>query len=620
MKLSRFKSLTITGITFLMLLLLMPLSAQPSGGPYGPVRQKYDLPSVKGKIYYAAPEGNAGATGESLSFPITIEAAFEKVRSGDAIILRGGTYRTGNLILNQGITIQPYGNEQPVLKGTRIAREWINLGNGLWTAIWPDLFPQEEPAWFWSRARYGKDMPLCRLNNDMVFIDGKFLQAVTHEGEVDENSFYIDYNAKLVYIGTDPADRLVEISAFDVGLNRIIKDVRGISNDKIGPVIRGITFTQYVRAINIEGTTPNSLSEESKFGKDVVGTILENCTISFCSRVGAYLRGDKLIMRNCKVSDTSTEGVFLQSSADVLLENNIFTRNNIEQILGYYPAAVKIFNQTHRVTCRNNLVINKPYSNGIWYDVGNVDGVFINNWVENIGTSNSVIATGRSQSNHAGFFFEISNGTIVAGNVFVNCDVGIRILNSSDAKIYQNTFFNSMATISRNERNPVSDKTFTWHSSTGPAVEKREGHIFVNNLLVGDENYHRPLLTVSQPNSLCKTLSKPQLTRIDNNVYVRGGEKKAEPLILWSPANNAECQAALESPADLLRMYPEFETKSQYFTGDIPLFKSAMLGNYQLLPSFPGKSSASLNPPEINRVLNLSKRTIAYIGAYPFSQ
>ena len=60
-----------------------------------------------------------------------------------------------------------------------------------------------------------------------------------------------------------------------------------------------------------------------------------------------------------------------------------FRRNNVEQLTGYYPAAVKIFNQSHRVTVRDNLVIDNPHSNGVWWDVGNRDGVFVNNWVEN---------------------------------------------------------------------------------------------------------------------------------------------------------------------------------------------------------------------------------------------
>jgi parallel beta-helix repeat protein len=607
----------VTGILICMFMVVIPVTAQPSGGPYGPVRQRYELPGGAGKIYYVAPDGKAGESGESLSIPTTLEAAFERVKTGDVIIMRGGTYRTGNLILNQGITIQPYADEQPVLKGTFAASEWRNLNNGLWTTSWSHLFPAK-PADWWSRARFGKETPLCLFNNDMVFVDGRFLRAVSREGEVDENSFYIDYDAGLVYIGTDPAKRLVEITAFDVALHRITGEYSGKTSDHLGPVIRGITFTQYAyRAIEVDGTEPVGLSDESKHGKDVTGTTLENCTISFCSRVAAYLRGDKLTIRHCKVSDTSTEGIYIIGSSDVLLENNIFTRNNIERINGYYPAAVKIFNQSYRVTCRDNLVTDLPYSNGIWYDVGNVDGLFINNRVENVGIVSRKLDNKRPWPSDNGFFFEISKGAICAGNVFVNCDQGIFILNSSDVRIYQNTFVNSTATIGRNGRSPANDGTFGWHSSTGPDVDKREGHVFMNNLLTGDENYNRPLLFVWQMDTLCKKLPKPQFNQIDNNIFVRSAGKDNEPLILWSPAMNNNCQALLGSPEALQKICPEFSASSMYFTGDIPLFKSGKLGNYQLLPAFPGSGYASLLPPEISKLLGLSKKQIRYIGAYP---
>src|SRR5690606_30807825 len=114
-------------------------------------------------------------------------------------------------------------------------------------------------------------------------------------------------------------------------------------------------------------------------------------------------------IRNCLVSDTSTEGIFILSSNDVLLERNIIRRNNVEGITGYFASAVKIFNQCYRVTCRENLIIENADSSGIWYDVGNIDGVFVNNWIQN---------------SDNGFFFEISKGAICAGNVFVDCDKG----------------------------------------------------------------------------------------------------------------------------------------------------------------------------------------------------
>jgi hypothetical protein len=603
---------------FCVLVASLPLTAQPSGGPYGPIRQTYNLLVGAGKIYYVAPDGKAEEPGETLARTTTLEAAMERVKTGDAIILRGGVYRTGNLLLNQGITMQPYADEQPVLKGTYTATEWKNLKNGLWKTSWSRFFPSKPDVW-WNRDRFGKETPLCRFNNDMVFVDGKFLQAVGREGEVDENSYYIDYDAGQVYIGTDPTNRLVEITAFDVALKRITGECHGKTSDHKGPVIRGITFTQYAyRAIEVEGKEPEAVSSESTHGKDVVGTTLEHCTISYCSRVAAYLRGDRLTIRHCKVSDTSTEGIYIIASSDVLLEKNIFTRNNIEKITGYYPAAVKIFNQSYRVTCRDNLVIDLPYSNGIWYDVGNVDGRFINNWVEGVGNMNRKFDNNRPWPADNGFFFEISKGAICAGNVFVNCDQGIFILNSSDVQIYQNTLVNSVACIGRNARTPANDGTFGWHSSTGPDVEKRNGHVFVNNLLMRDKNFHRPLLFVWQPDSLCNQLSQPMLKQFDYNMFVRSSSAAVAPLILWSPAKNNDCQLSCESLEDLRKLYPEFSAHSRYFPEyKGPLFKSTELGNYQLLQTFPGSAAGTQLPAEITKLLGIQEKEIRFIGAYP---
>ena len=132
---------------------------------------------MAGKIYFVAPDGDSTASGEMLAKPTTLESAIARVSTGDAIIMRGGVYRTGNLILNQGITIQPYKDEQPVLKGTYVAAEWKNLRNGLWVTKWAHLFPSKPDPW-WQRDREGKKTPLYRFNNDMVFVDGRFLQAV----------------------------------------------------------------------------------------------------------------------------------------------------------------------------------------------------------------------------------------------------------------------------------------------------------------------------------------------------------------------------------------------------------------------------------------------------------
>ena len=199
--------------------------AQPSGGPYGPVAQTYEVPKDAAHVYYVAPDGKADAAA-TLDAPSTLEAVMPRVVTGDAIILRGGTYRTGGLVLNQGITMQPYRDEVPVLKGTQIAAKWETLRGGVWRTPWKTLFPQR-PADWWQRNREGMRTPLHRFNNDMVFVDGEFLQSAGWEGALDAHSYAIDYEGGYVYIGVDPKDRLVEVTAFDSAIVRTTKPVHG---------------------------------------------------------------------------------------------------------------------------------------------------------------------------------------------------------------------------------------------------------------------------------------------------------------------------------------------------------------------------------------------------------
>lgn len=591
--------------------------AYPSGGPYGPIQKNYIIPRVPGTVYYVAPDGNPDIKGQDFDAPTTIEAAIKRVTTKDAIVMRGGVYRTGDLKLNQGITIQPYKDEQPVLKGTRVASDWEDLRNGLWRTSWSRLFPSKPDNW-WRRHRHGRTTPLHRFNNDMVFVDGRFLQSAGWEGEVDENTFYINYDAGEVYIGVDPADKLVEITAYDSALTQVAGECNGKASDHKGPTIRGITFTQYAyRAIEIEGKYPQGPSKEANHGKDIVGTTFEHCAITFCSRVAGYFKGDNLKIKNCLISDTSTEGIYIISSNDILLEKNILRRNNIENIDGYYPAAVKIFNQCYRATCRDNFVTDLPNSNGIWYDVGEVDGRIVNNWFQNVGHTSRDFSYRHFWPSQNAFFFEISKGAIVAGNVFVNCDQGMFVLNSCDVKMYQNTLINSTACIGRTARSAQGDH-FGWHPSTGPDVNERDGHVFVNNLMVTNEKSSRPLLAFSQQENLCDRLQQPQVEKLDYNVYVQGPKAADNPLILWSPAQQEHCRQMFETLDDFRKAHSGFAANSRQFDNySGPLFKGWQLGNFQLLEAFAAAKTAAKLPVEVAKLLGLSEEDAPFVGAYP---
>jgi len=550
-------------------------SAQPSGGPYGPIDRVYKIPKAA-HVTYVAPDGDAAAPGTTLKQPTSIEAAIAKAKTGDAIILRGGVYRTGGLTFNQGITLQPYAGERPVLKGTEVATDWQAAGEHVWKTAWSKLFPAAPLAW-WNRKKEEARTPLHRFNNDMVFVDGVFLQSAGSVAELTPQTYYIDYPNHEVYIGTDPAGHTVEITAHDGALIRTSLPVHGKVADHKGPAIRGLTITGYARrCIEIEGkkqfgpndeptNEPVGPSDPKTYGKEAVGTLLENDSISYCSRVAGWFRGDGLVIRNTLVSDTSTEGIYVIGSSNVLIERNIIRRNNIEQLTGYYPSAVKIFNQTHHVVLRDNLVLDNPNSNGVWFDVGNRDGVFANNYVEGA---------------LVGFMFEISRGVTVTGNVFAHNGKGVWILNSADARVAGNTFYDNPAAFMRTERSAAGD-LFDWHPATGPGVEQREGHVFTGNLLVASAGYRDPLLRFEQSPAVCSRLTRPQAGKIDGNVYVR--EAAATKLILWTPGDGPDCTAAFSSLAAFRRAVPQFEKHGKQLDRTArSLFKAPDIGRFEL--------------------------------------
>lgn len=599
----------------LALFLVAPVVAQPSGGPYGPIEQFYEVPT-SGTVYFVAPDGDPAASGTDLNSPTTIESAIERVVTDDAIVLRGGIYRTGDLVLNQGITLQPYGDEKPILKGTHVATQWEPVQDGVWRTRWETLFPSEPLPW-WQREREEVRTPLHRFNNDLVFVDGGFTQSAGGIEEVNPGTHYIDYEAQYVYIGADPAEHMIEITAHETAILRTAADAHGKTNDRIGPRIHGITFTQYAwTALSIEGERhfthldepvddPIGPADPSTYGKEVVGTLLENVTISYVGRVAGYFRGDGLIIRNSLITDTGTEGIYVIGSSDVLLERNIVRRNDIERITGYYVSAIKIINQTHDVIVRDNIVVDSPTSNGIWYDVGNRNGVVINNYVENVAV---------------GFFHEISQGITVAGNVFVNNGLGTWMLNAADAYVYNNTYVDSPVSVSRDQRGGPGD-LFGWHTATGPDIDEREGHVFKNNLMVATGAAEGPLLNMGQSPALCEELPDPGLAEMDGNVYVRPKSlypNVTTPLIRWQGTTAEDCATGYGSLSAFQEDVSGFEQNGRQIDGDAhAVFVSPELRNFKLREALPTQPNDRL-PAHVRELLGWSADVARVtVGAYP---
>ncbi|MDI6401934.1 right-handed parallel beta-helix repeat-containing protein [Balneolaceae bacterium ANBcel3] len=567
---------------------------------YGPIEMTYPLPDVSGTIYFVSPDGDAASEGSTPEQPTTIEEAIARVVGGDAIVLRGGTYRTGDLMFNQGITIQAYRDEKPILNGTLVADSWDRIEDGLWATHWEYLFPAGPEDW-WNRERNEEFTPLHRFNNDGVFVDGQFLQSAGSTDEVDEGTYFVDYENSKIYIGVNPEGKTIEITAFRKAIHRVLHPVHGKDPDDRGPVFRGITFTQYPDTMVHIGGGGLAIDQH---GRDVVGTKFENCTFSNNFRIAMFALSDSLVMRNSNVYNTNAEGVYVVASNDVLLERNIFENNNIEQWTGFYPSSVKIFNQSHRAVVRENLVRNHAHSNGVWWDVGNLDGVFVNNHVENVA--------------HSGFFHEISDRITVAGNVFKNCDQSIFVLNAANANIYNNTMINSRVNIRRDSRGDQLG-TFGWHVTLGPGVEERDRHAFVNNLMIMTEENDSPMLMAGQHSRLCERLDTPHFSTFNNNVFVRyydvEGDKPA--LLHWSPYPNEDCMQEFYTSGELNEFLPQFSSDCIYMDNyDGNIFVDMDHDDFRLTEEFQQINPADHIPADILEVLGLDTNQEPFIGAF----
>ncbi|MFW5872361.1 MAG: right-handed parallel beta-helix repeat-containing protein, partial [bacterium] len=511
------------------------------------------------------------------------------------VVLRGGVYRVGDIILNNDIIIQPYQNEVPILKGSRIAQDWEKL-NDVWAKEWNHFFKRNAPGWAYEGT------PDYLWNLDMVFIDSVMLKRVGSVDAIDEGSFFIDYSTKKVYIGSNPNGKEVEITRNEFAFKR----VENLSNFN-GPSFKGITFMHYAQsAIIINNNVPNkaldySKGEYSKFGNRVVNSLIENCKFLYNGEDGASLTGAGLEVKSCEVAYNGKHGLKINKADNGILENCHIHHNNIKGFARLdFPGAVKINNQTDNFLIKNNFIENND-GNGLWFDIGNRNFKVINNLVKN----NSL----------SGIMYESSDYIIVAGNVCVgNKRDGIRMQNSAHATIYNNTVIASggsyAVVILRTDRSCQNDN-FGWHACTGPGLGNYENHTVFNNLLIDAELKQ---LYVTESNQACGIDLDYQVNYANYNHY----QGEVNNAILWSPMKNGNCNSAINTLTEAREILNIESKGTQEIStdGSYPYFTSPETYDYSLTPESPHISSGLKLSEELASYLNWSSENRPNIGAY----
>lgn len=427
-------------------------------GPFGRLNRSYSPPD--GAIYVAV-DGDPASGGGSLATPTTIESAIANAQTGDTIVMRGGTYRTGDLHFDTQITIQPYRDERPVLRGSAVATNWIREG-AYWFTPWQTLFDYGVPTWH-RPDRHG---PAFKWDGDLVVVDDTMFRPVGKLEHLQPETYFVDHAQGRIYLHDDPTGRTVEITRYERGL---VRD-HDTDADPIGPTIRGLTIKHYARnAIQIRGDAPYRLVNPRHAPDAPTHTVIEDCTFAYFPVGGFYVVSPNARIAHNEMAFFGSEVLFIPMSHDAVLEHNIVARSNYFH-RGGFPAGFKIFNQGYNVVVRKNYFTEMD-CNAVWYDVGLYDNAIVDNFFLRCRDA---------------FKIEIAQRSYIANNIMMSCRSWI--VNAADTLIYNNTFIDSHLLIMRNNRGNRGsfNREFSFdHASTGPGARGYHGHIIANNVFTG---------------------------------------------------------------------------------------------------------------------------------------
>ncbi|GAB2659390.1 right-handed parallel beta-helix repeat-containing protein [Kribbella swartbergensis] len=283
-------------------------------------------------------------------------------------------------------TIRPKANttlasaERAVLTGSVPLTGWTRSGS---TWVVRGALP---PAYGMSGQCEDNKANICHLR-EQVFIDGKHLTRVAALSAVRAGTFYADYAANAIHLGSNPAGRSVEMS----------KTRTAIESGATGVTVRGLTIEHFASA-------PQAGALVSGPGWRVVAN-----DVRWNHAVGVMLvKANNARVEKNLIRHNGQLGLGQYASAAATVTRNVITGNNTDGfwIADWESGGIKSTRSSGTVS-GNLITANKGV--GIWADVAD-DG--------------RVISANRIVGNAAdGIRYEISrNGTIenntISGNGF----------------------------------------------------------------------------------------------------------------------------------------------------------------------------------------------------------
>lgn len=320
--------------------------------------------------------------------------------AGSTFLLLAGTHRLQSVEPKDGTVF--VGAPGAVLSGARLLRSFTASGGGWYV----DGQTQQG-------VRQGECRTIAPLCNhpDRVFMDGAPLTPVAARDALRAGTFYFDYSADRIWLGSDPAGHLVEAAVTP----------RAFAGRGTGVVIRSLVVEKYA--------TPAQRGAVD--ASDGSGWVIEDVTARL--NAGGGLRGGVgTTIRRSRAMDNGQIGI-TAIGRGVLVEDCEIARNNTQGFQSGWEAGGTKFALTDGLVVRR-CNVHHNQGPGLWTDVDNVRTTYEGNTV----TSN----TGE------GIFHEISGSAVIRNNIVRGNSpgsnpwvwgAGIHVASSFDVEVHGNT-------------------------------------------------------------------------------------------------------------------------------------------------------------------------------------
>lgn len=522
----------------------------------------YPIPS---SAIHVSTSGNDSSPGTASSPVRTIQRGVSIAPTGGTVVVRGGVYRE-TVTISKTLTMQNSPNEAVWLDGSTPVTGWVADGDTWRKSGWSTRFDSSptytQGAAESSSAYYqfvNANYPMA-AHPDQVFINGAPLQQVKARSLVKQGTFFLDEKSSELYIGSNPSGQTVEASTLVKAMN-----------------VRAANST--VRGIGIRRYSP-SVFHVASVTIEQPGVAFENVVVTNAATTGLSVLRENITLNKVTVTDSGMLGIHGRFADNLRLSNVSASRNNTEHFnIAPVSGGMKLG------TSRGISIVNSSFS-----------GNFGHGFWEDLSVYNSVIRQSEFNNNAGtGLFLEISGKAIVADNTIAhNQEFGIKVNNTSNVKIWNNTFVGNsrpLNIVQDNRRNtnksdPAADQRVPFPD---PEMPWTLGPVTVRNNVIADADPSANCLLCVEDYSRSKSAEQMGITT-NGNVYGRSSSAKPEWLSIWSRGNINPNPYVFTSLKDFTATTGQ-DTRSREYVG-----KSIVDGSFDLIPSVSSQAASIAEP------------------------